>query len=65
MAEKKVSKTARAAEKHKLAKAAVKACPDCGTALQPVKFVNEHGGKGRMYWYCEMCGRKTPTKGGR
>ena len=51
MAEKKLSKTARASLGHK-AEAAVTPCPKCGTAMVATKVIKYRDSPGGMFWIC-------------
>jgi hypothetical protein len=52
MAEKKLSKTARASLADKSVQFTGKHCPSCGTAMVATKVIKSEDRPGGMYWIC-------------
>ena len=52
MAEKKISKTARASLGDKGGGSTGKPCPSCGGAMVATKFIKSEERPGGMYWVC-------------
>jgi hypothetical protein len=52
MAEKKISKTARASLGDKAGEGGEKLCPSCGTAMVATKVIKSEDRPGGMYWVC-------------
>ena len=52
MAEKKISKTARASLGDKGGQFTGKLCPGCGGAMVATKFIKSEERPGGMYWVC-------------
>ena len=52
MAEKKISKTARASLGEKASQSGGKLCPSCGGAMVATKFIKSEERPGGMYWVC-------------
>ena len=52
MAEKKISKTARASMGDKGKEGSGKICPTCSTAMVATKFIKGEDRPGGMYWVC-------------
>ncbi|MBZ5536930.1 MAG: hypothetical protein LAO31_13335 [Acidobacteriia bacterium] len=54
MAEKKISKTARASMANREITRYFKPCPQCGQGMVATKFVKSSERAGGMYWVCDQ-----------
>lgn len=62
MAEKKISKTARASLGQKGSAGAGRMCPQCGTPMVATKVIRSAFAPGGMYWVCQQDDYRVKTR---